>query len=757
MGTVCVSCRLRLSHIVCHGFNQARPSLASISTKPLPVSQSILHENRHFGFTPSRRDPSSDYQTTLKDVPRSAEQLESVARQARRRFGDSLPNDLLTPEEYAVYERLYGPPIDTIPSENVEILQSSVEPEEEEKNTLLRENGMGELEEVEIEEEGKEDFGHEEVTARSSRRRELEVMKRLEQDISQARRAQPEEQVEEQVEEEIDDVEEDETDEMEDPDAYANADILRSHPLTIAGRCGTAPATLQLPKSTFTDPITNLLADPSNRHLLEVSHRTLGGPGLPFSPSTPSTLRHLPQNPVALEAGQSKMGEMESNVYLAAVMPATYAAVMNALIETRKRLGSIWLGQLLTKEGGPSVLDAGAGGAGVAAWREVLRAEWEAIQADRTDIAVTTPFGSSTVVTGSTTLRHRVSRFLGETTFLPRLPDYVHPSLSQGEPSLGLSGQGKQYDVIIAPYTLWSVGEDYQRKHHVEKLWSLLNPNGGVLILLEKGLPRGFEAIAGARQMLLDNHIASPESPDYPTELQSPSTQPRIRKEAGMVIAPCTNHAKCPMYLTPGMQKGRKDFCHFSQRYIRPAFLQQILGAKSRNHEDVQFSYLSVQRGRDARADGLVQGTAATDDAFRGHGSDESADSGRVHTLSLPRAILPPLKRRGHVVLDLCTPAGRLERWTVPRSFDRQAYRDARKSRWGDLWALGAKTRVERKIRLGNGQHRTRGKGKQVFEVDVGDSGMEGVRALGGGKVRREKRNKKGRRPPREMTEKDLM
>src|SRR5436190_10061487 len=69
--------------------------------------------------------------------------------------------------------------------------------------------------------------------------------------------------------------------------------------------------------------------------------------------------------------------------------------------------------------------------------------------------------------------------------------------------------------------------------------------------------------------------------------------------------------------------------------------------------------------------------------------------------LSLPRIILSPMKRQGHVILDVCTPAGKIERWTVPRSFSRQAYRDARKSDWGDLWALGAKTSVHRNLRIG--------------------------------------------------------
>jgi len=103
----------------------------------------------------------------------------------------------------------------------------------------------------------------------------------------------------------------------------------------------------------------------------------------------------------------------------------------------------------------------------------------------------------------------------------------------------------------------------------------------------------------------------------------------------------------------------------------------------------------------------LVQGTAASDTAFEGYDAEETQVPSNFNALALPRAVWPPMKRRGHVILDLCTPAGRLERWTVPRSHGRQAYRDARKSHWGDLWALGAKTRVPRNVRIGDKKNLT--------------------------------------------------
>jgi ribosomal protein RSM22 (predicted rRNA methylase) len=198
-----------------------------------------------------------------------------------------------------------------------------------------------------------------------------------------------------------------------------------------------------------------------------------------------------------------------------------------------------------------------------------------------------------------------------------------------------------------------------------------------------------------------------------------------------------------------------------------------MLNAKDRNHEDVQFSYLAVQRGRDQRrpehdilGKGVVQGEEATEAAFEGHewkSEEELKTEEDVNPLALPRVILPALKKRGHIILDLCTPAGTLERWTVPRSFSKQAFRDARKVRWGDLWGLGAKTRIAKNVRLGRPRDMYDKKGRlikkagkketHVVEMQVGHDGKpvgEGLvakRSGRGGKDRRDRvTGRKGRR-----------
>jgi ribosomal protein RSM22 (predicted rRNA methylase) len=626
---------------------------------------------------------------------------EERVRLARQQFGEILPEGFLNEEETLLYTRLYGEPIVRSVGELIEMEGE----EDEDLGQLLRDDGQG----------GWEEVPHDEVATED----EIQVVYDMERgppkvETATMRRAR---EVAEQLGAEIDlepfeDGEDDES-------------TPRFHPLTMQAKASTDPATIYPPKDTLTGPVSVILSEYSNKHIAEAAHKSFGGPMLPHSTRTPPAHAHEAQLPIALEAKQRFMSEMEANAFLAVLYPGMYASVLSVLTEVRKRLGTDWIRSLITQEGGPSVLDASAGGAGILAWRDVLRAEYEVMVPDHPP-SDPYPVGRSTVLTGSDALRHRASLMLENTTFLPRLPDYLHVRAGPTAHDKR-APQRKQFDIVIAPHTLLGIEEDHQRKAYIENLWQCLNPNGGVLILLEKGHQKGFEAIGGARQMLLQRYIASPGSTEYTNFTESPDDAPRIPKQPGMIIAPCTNHEKCPMYQGEGPVKGRKDFCHFEQRYIRPSFHQRIINAKDRNHEDLKFSYLAVQRGVDLReTEGIVQGVEATDAAFAGYenlsepvkASDPEAaeaattptptEQPKFHTLSLPRMVYTPMKRRGHVIFDMCTPAGKIERWTVPRSFSRQAYKDARKARWGDLWALGAKTRIPRNLRIGTKDSETK-------------------------------------------------
>lgn len=651
--------------------------------------------------------PRSSTDTTSDGQPISRPSPEDAALNARKIYGDSLPDGHLNEEELKVYQRLYGTP--AVYQDQTEFLQDILDEEAalETGTGVLREGEDGALEEVEFdideeidEEDGGVELLEDELEVEGPEVRVLDDAGASTFDLNEPR---------------ILPTEEDEF-------------YQRTHPLTLATRFTTAPSTLPLPTPSLIDPIEHQIAHLSNAHLQQAAHRTFGGIGLPYSTSTPNLAKTMQAKPIPLDAGQNHMSEMEGNLFLSALFPGIYATVVSVLVETRKRLGSKWTEELVEKaqRGDLRILDAGGGGAGILAVREMLRAEWERMIDDDpftgSSVALaeadgrigaanaSPPLGQATVLTGSDMLRRAASQLLENTAFIPRLPDYLHTQEVKKE--------GK-FDLVIAPHTLWGLREDWARRAHTMNLWSLLKQDGGTLVMLEKGVARGFECVADARQLLLASCIGSSDPNVSKDDGEG-------KNEGGMIIAPCTNHSSCPMYPAglQGMVKGRRDICHFSQRYVRPPFLQKILGARDKNFEDVKFSYLSVMRGRDLRdqkspAEILEQNETTTQRAFEGYeATDSTTLSPSAKTtleLSLPRSVLTPLKRRGHVILDVCTPSGTLERWTVPKSFSKQAFRDARKSSWGDLWPLGAKTRVLRTV-----------KGRKKRDGDVGE---ETVRA----------------------------
>jgi len=719
-------------------------------------------------------EPEQEDSSTPNDEPQD---IETVVRQARQAFGKTLPKGYLSEEEYKLYERLYGPPLrDTLPEDvgyhsrdgdaaSHEYDEDVIDIEQSESPAAQHETSY--LDSEALMDSLPSEAGQEYVNAVAQNEREYDALMKLQKDFEQynleskteaatsdAGLQQSRNEIDEEIMEEEEEQENDE--DLEDEEYFASLDAqdevgrlrgrdARLHEYTKLGQWRTSPSTVFLPTEDLVMPIQTLLTRTDTTHIKQTAERAFGGPGLPFSVATPASKRNAPQRAVGLEAGQGKMSEIEADAFIATNYPGMYSTATSILVEIRKRLGSQWLQGLMARNNGdgPRMLDVGTGGAAAAAWQEVMKAEWQ-VANDRAERSGRGPKGKRTVVVGSDHLRYRISRFLNDTTFLPRLPDYLHSgSLPDKIDDSETPLPRKQFDIIIASHMLLPLKEDHRRKAFIDNLWEMLAPEGGVLVVLEKGMPRGFEAIADVRARLLNEFIEAPTS-DPP--VSSDPENPPPQREAGSIIAPCTNHKPCPMYLTPGLSPGRKDFCHFSQRFTRPPFLQKVLEAKWRNHEDIDFSFIAVQRGSSATtttntnadSDATTKETfvppmstqkasEVADRAFQGyeHAKSREVDpaDGAPDARSLPRQILPPLKRTGHVTLDLCTPAGTIERWTIPKSFSKQAYHDARKTRWGDLWALGAKTRVVRNVRLGKGG-----------TIAVNDGGVRAQRAMGAGK-----------------------
>jgi ribosomal protein RSM22 (predicted rRNA methylase) len=111
------------------------------------------------------------------------------------------------------------------------------------------------------------------------------------------------------------------------------------------------------------------------------------------------------------------------------------------------------------------------------------------------------------------------------------------------------------------------------------------------------------------------------------------------------IVAPCTQEGPCPMLAR------KADWCHFAQRLERTS-LHRSLKSGELGYEDEKFSYM----------------VAAKEDAVK----------------ASARIIRHPLIGKGHIKLELCTPAG-ITTQTVTRS-DKEKFRLARHAKWGDAW-----------------------------------------------------------------------
>ncbi len=153
-------------------------------------------------------------------------------------------------------------------------------------------------------------------------------------------------------------------------------------------------------------------------------------------------------------------------------------------------------------------------------------------------------------------------------------------------------------------------------------------PSAAIELLIE----RSWEA---AKQFLV---VIEPGTPAGFERIRS--IRANLLGWGGYLVAPCPHPLACPM-------EG-KDWCHFSERVERSSLHRRLKGG-SFGHEDEKFSYVVFSKT----------------------------------PVSLPKAriLRHPLKRTGHVVLNLCTSDG-IKQETISKR-DPESYKKARKLDWG--------------------------------------------------------------------------
>ena len=146
-----------------------------------------------------------------------------------------------------------------------------------------------------------------------------------------------------------------------------------------------------------------------------------------------------------------------------------------------------------------------------------------------------------------------------------------------------------------------------------------------LLILIQPGTPTGYQELMMARTLLI--------------------------KQGAHILAPCLHEKACPMQ--------GENWCHFKARFQRTP-TQMLLKSATRGFEDETYSYLIASRF----GGGIAEG-------------------------GMSRVIASPLKRSGHVRLDLCLDDGKLCKMTFSKS-QKDVYQRARDTDWGDCLTIGA-------------------------------------------------------------------
>ncbi|KAL8291990.1 hypothetical protein RQP46_001456 [Phenoliferia psychrophenolica] len=366
--------------------------------------------------------------------------------------------------------------------------------------------------------------------------------------------------------------------------------------------------------------------------------------------------------------------------YAAGLMPSVYGATLHALTTTRDRLrfASDWEPERMVDYGS---------GTGSAAW--AFQSVWGTTTSDGEPREYVGLEGSRDMVELSSTLFGALPQLLGDEKneggqrLVARAHQLPIPSSSSALAKLQISaasslpGTGKK-TIAICAYTLGDQGTKEKRKELVRAMWE---SGAEVLVIIDRGTPGGSRMVLEAREQLLMYGKRNERQEELPEGVAGP---PR----GSFVVAPCPHDGACPLH------HSTRSYCHFSQRVQSPAFLRHTKHS-TEGGDDSKFSYVVIQRG--TRPASSTPAPLITDELLDPNFSvaridpEAPQENDYLHPASTPgdelqwpRVVAPPLKRSGHIILEVCVASGELERHTIPKSQGKQAFYDARKASWGD-------------------------------------------------------------------------
>ncbi|KAK6099221.1 37S ribosomal protein S22 [Batrachochytrium dendrobatidis] len=214
----------------------------------------------------------------------------------------------------------------------------------------------------------------------------------------------------------------------------------------------------------------------------------------------------------------------------------------------------------------------------------------------------------------------------------------------------------EKHDLVVASFVIGELTSDLIIKATLKALW---DQTRGMLVLIDRGTPNGFRHIAEARAAILEMANSNEQLGAH-------------------VVSPCSHEKLCPLLVNG------KSWCHFSQRVYRNEVVRSITGFKSADHEDIKFSYVAIRRG--ARP-AVTQSKLSTKSALTDLSQLSTNDKSLLQKLSLnwSRVTAPPIKKKKHVIIDMCSSEGQIQR-VIATKLSSPFYKDARKLHWGDQW-----------------------------------------------------------------------
>ncbi|KAI8812123.1 mitochondrial small ribosomal subunit Rsm22-domain-containing protein [Cladochytrium replicatum] len=349
-----------------------------------------------------------------------------------------------------------------------------------------------------------------------------------------------------------------------------------------------------------------------------------------------------------------------ADAFVAGRFPATYSVVYHVLNEIAKRVPTFHPNHILDYGTGP----------GTAIWaaREVWGENIHSVGIESSD--------SFRDITAS------IAKYLKKEVDLRA---YMSPSVSSEH----------RPELVVCSFNLEEMDSDAIRQAAIEQLWKTTSD---MLVLIERGTPIGYKIIENARDWILST--ANPDSYHAPkgslwkapNESGSRAEEAKIYQPGAHVVAPCSHDSPCPM-----KRLGHR-WCHFSVTLQRPKIMMSAKLTKS-NIEDVKYSYLVIRKG--PRPEHTGKEVTLRDNEKKKVAKKKRAETTEEQQPELPdlnelsqnsfhwpRVIAPPMKRGGHIIFDLCSPQGIIERSIVSKakSYGTTLFKESRKAKWGDLW-----------------------------------------------------------------------